>query len=152
MRQRVGLGTREESGDELLLWEEKRMMGGLRQQAWEGEQDGDEGSRTKRTDGYATMFGFLMNISLPAGWLLRCYCWQEKCGTHTHKYTHKKFFCSSCKGTHNTFSSVMKCESSIQAWIYRRADVSVSLCICILVKSTSTFLHVRVSVSISMCD
>lgn len=43
MRQRVGLGTREESRDELLLWEEKRMMGGLCQQAWEGEEDRDEG-------------------------------------------------------------------------------------------------------------
>lgn len=35
------------------------MMGGLCQQAWEGEEDGDEGSGTNRTVGYVTaMFGF----------------------------------------------------------------------------------------------
>lgn len=39
----AGLGTREESCDEPLPWEEWRMMGGLCQQAWEGEEDGDEG-------------------------------------------------------------------------------------------------------------
>lgn len=34
------------------------MMGGLCQQAWEGEEDGDEGSGTNRTVGYVTaMFG-----------------------------------------------------------------------------------------------
>lgn len=43
VRQCVGRETREESRDELLLWEEKRMMGGLCQQAWAGEEDGDEG-------------------------------------------------------------------------------------------------------------
>ena len=42
-RSEVGRETREESRDELLLWEEKRMMGGLCQQAWAGEEDGDEG-------------------------------------------------------------------------------------------------------------
>lgn len=61
------------------------MMGGLCQQAREGE-DGDEegvclwqgGSGMNRTVGYVTaVFGFLMNLSLPAHWLLSCYCWQE---------------------------------------------------------------------------
>lgn len=34
------------------------MMGGFCQQAWEGEEDGDEGSGTNRTVGYVTaMFG-----------------------------------------------------------------------------------------------
>lgn len=34
------------------------MMGGLCQQAWEGEEDGDEGSGTNRTAAYVTvMFG-----------------------------------------------------------------------------------------------
>lgn len=60
------------------------MMGGLCQQAWEGEEDGDEGSGTNRTVGYVTaMFGFLMNLFLPAHWLLSCYCWQEKRSINT---------------------------------------------------------------------
>lgn len=62
------------------------MMGGLCQQAWEGgrRRSGDKGSGTTRTVGYATaMFGFLMNLSLPAHWLLSCYCWQEKCSINT---------------------------------------------------------------------
>ena len=49
------------------------------------------GSGMNRTVGYVTaVFGFLMNLSLPAHWLLSCYCWQEGCSinTHTHKYTH----------------------------------------------------------------
>lgn len=44
MKPRVGLGTREESRDEMLPWEEQRMMmGSLCQFAWEGDEDVDEG-------------------------------------------------------------------------------------------------------------
>ncbi len=77
------------------------MMGGLCQQAWEGEEDGDErggcsergGSGMNRTVGYVTaVFGFLMNLSLPAHWLLSCYCWQEKCSINTHTQSIKTSF------------------------------------------------------------
>lgn len=65
VRQRVGLGTREESRDELLLWEEKRMMGGLCQQAWEGEEDRDEG-------GVFIEWGVWDEQNC---WLCNCYVW-----------------------------------------------------------------------------
>lgn len=42
------------------------------------------GSGTNRTVGYVTaVFGFLMNLSHPAHWLLSCYCWQKKCCINT---------------------------------------------------------------------
>lgn len=59
------------------------MMGGLCQQAWEGEEDGDEGSGTNRTVGYVTaMFGFfnepLSSCSLATELLLLARAVQHK--------------------------------------------------------------------------
>lgn len=46
------------------------------------------GCGMNRTVGYVTaVFGFLMNLSLPANWLLSCYCWQEERCINTHTQT-----------------------------------------------------------------
>lgn len=44
------------------------------------------GCGTNRAAGYVTgAFGFLMNLSPLANWLLSCYCWQQKLNVNTHK-------------------------------------------------------------------
>lgn len=41
-------------------------------------------SGMNRTVGYVTaIFGSLMNLSLPALWILSCYCWQHHCSINT---------------------------------------------------------------------
>lgn len=69
-------------------------MGGEEDDGWASEavDDGDEGGVCAQHSGlrdeqscYVTAaFGFLMNLSLPANWLLSCYCWQEKRSTNTN--------------------------------------------------------------------
>lgn len=68
-------------------------------------------SGMNRTVGYVTaVFGFLMNLSLPAHWLLSCYCWREDCSintlVHTNTHTQINFIYSAeiSKETHTTHS------------------------------------------------
>lgn len=129
LRQSAGLGTREESWDELLLWEEKRMMGGLCQYAWEGKKMGMKEKCVCSTGrGFwdeqncwlcKLCIWFLMNLSLPAHWLLSCYCWQEtsSINTHTLAHIHKNFICSakiSCIRRHAQNFILWRSEGSLQ--------------------------------------
>lgn len=74
---------------------------------------------------------FLMNLSLPAHWLLSCYCWQEtsSINTHTLAHIHKNFICSakiSCIRRHAQNFILWRSEGSLQTQgriFFTRAEV-----------------------------
>lgn len=74
---------------------------------------------------------FLMNLSLPAHWLLSCYCWQEtsSINTHTLAHIHKNFICSakiSCIRRHAQNFILWRSEGSLQTQgrnVFTRAEV-----------------------------
>lgn len=86
---------------------------------WVGEWRGCNGVGAfcwDEQDCYVTaVFGFLMNLSLPAHWLLSCYCWQGERAAQTRAHTHTRVDKVLCQAKKKTTSQTLSYEGAAAA-------------------------------------